>query len=109
MVAIALVAIRNDDPVSPADQPSPTVTVPVTVPPRALFGTPGEQFVPGDLLSSTRSKAPDTADLRHPRRRVDELGDWLIGIDVGGAMTFSRPDRCSSDACHASEGFHPGP
>ena len=31
VVAIALVAIRNDDPVSPADQPSPTVTVPVTV------------------------------------------------------------------------------
>ena len=47
VVAIALVAIRNDDPVSPADQPSPTVTALPSVPPRALFGTPDEQFVPG--------------------------------------------------------------
>ncbi len=31
VVAIAFVAIRNDNPVSPADLPSPTVTVPVTV------------------------------------------------------------------------------
>ena len=52
--AIAVVASRDDD-ATPADQPSPTVTVPPTTPPRALpdgSGTaerlaPGTYFVDG--------------------------------------------------------------
>ena len=46
MVAIVVVATRDDDQ-SPADQPSPTVTVPSTVPPRSLFGSEDEELVPG--------------------------------------------------------------
>lgn len=109
VVAIALVAIRNDDPVSPADQPSPTVTVPVTVPPRALFGTPLEHFVPGTYY------VDEVEGIATPRIFVTlgdgwtNFGDKLIGIDGGGDARFSRADRVYVDACHASEGFHPGP
>lgn len=109
VVAIALVAIRTDDPVSPADQPSPTVTVPVTVPPRALFGTRGEHFVSGTYY------VDEVEGIATPRIFVTlgdgwtNFGDKLIGIDGGGDARFSRADRVYADACHASEGFHPGP
>ena len=43
---IVLVAIRDDD-ATPADQPSPTVTVPPTSPPRALPDPTGERLAPG--------------------------------------------------------------
>ncbi len=109
VVAIALVAIRTDDPVSPADQPSPTVTVPVTVPARALFGTPGEHFVPGTYY------VDEVEGTATPRIFVTlgdgwtNLGDKLFGIDGGGDAMFDRADRVYADACHASEGFHAGP
>ena len=110
IVAIALVVIRKDDPLSPADQPSPTVTVPPTLPPRALFGTPDEQFVPGTYFVDTVEGSPT------PRIFVSlEAGwtntadDWGVGKEGTGFMTFSRPDRVFSDACHSSDGFHPGP
>jgi hypothetical protein len=110
VAAIALVAIRNDDPVSPADQPSPTVTAAPTVPPRALFGTPDERFVPGTYY------VDEVEGTATPRIFVtlgdgwSNVGDkWLIGHDVGGTAAFSRADRVFADACHASEGFHPGP
>ena len=45
VVGVLVVFDRDDAP--PADQPSPTVTVPPTTPPRALFGTPDEQLAPG--------------------------------------------------------------
>jgi hypothetical protein len=109
VVAIALVAIRTDDRVTTSDQPSPTVTVPVTVAPRALFGTPGEEFVPGTYYV-------DEVEGTATRRIFVTLGDgWtnfgdkVIGSDVGGTARFSRADRVYADACHASEGFHPGP
>jgi hypothetical protein len=110
VVAIALVVIRNDDPVSPANQPSPTVTVPATVAPRALFGTQDEQFAPGTYYV-------DEVDGTATPRIFVTLGDgweelidgWSIGKDVAGVMTFSRPDRVFSDACHPDDGLHPGP
>lgn len=109
VVAIALVAIRHDDPVSPADQPSPPVTVPVTVPPRALFGTPGEHFFPGTYY------VDEVEGTAIPRIFVTlgdgwtNFGDKLFGIDGGGDAMFDRADRVYADACHASEGFHPAP
>ena len=110
VAAIALVAIRNDDPASPADQPSPTVTAPPTVPPRALFGTPDEQFVPGTYYVDRVEGVPT------PRIFIT-LGDgwttlgagWSIDGQDLGVITFSRPLRVFADACHSSEGDHPGP
>jgi len=105
VAAIAIVAIHNDDPVSPADQPPPTVTAPPTVPPRALFGTPDEQFVPGTYYLDEVSGFPT------PKISIT-LGDgWSnlrdgVTIDGrGGVMAFSRPDHVPFDACHTSEGW----
>lgn len=104
VVAIAIVTIRNE-PVSPTDQPSPTVTVP----PRALFGTPLEHFVPGTYYID---EVEGTATPRIFVTLGDgwtNFGDKIIGIDGGGDARFGRADRVYADACHASEGFHPGP
>jgi len=110
VVAIALVAIRNDDPASPADQPTPTVTAPPTVPPRALFGAQGEQFVPGTYYVDKVDGVPT------PRIFItlgdgwtNHIDDWAIRAQDLGGVTFSRPDRVFSDACHSNDGFHPGP
>ncbi|HZB42768.1 MAG TPA: hypothetical protein VE487_17475 [Ilumatobacter sp.] len=110
VVAIALVAIYEGDTASPADQPSPTVTAAPSVPPRALFGTPDEQFVPGTYFVD---EVDGTAT---PRIFITLDGAWtnlsdgwsIDGQDLG-VITFSRPDRVFADACHADEGFHPGP
>ena len=48
VAAIAVVATRDDD-ATPADQPSPTVTVPPTSPPRALRDTAGDSHA-GDVF-----------------------------------------------------------
>jgi hypothetical protein len=110
VVAIALVAIRNDDPASPADQPSPTVTVPPTVPPRALFGTQGEQFAPGTYYVDNVEGVPTPRIFITLEDGWTNLGDgWSINNQDLGVITFSRPDRVFADACHASVGFHPGP
>jgi hypothetical protein len=110
VVAIAIVAIRRDDPVSPADQPSPTVTVPATVPPRALFDTVDEQFVPGMYF------VDEVGGSATPRIFVTIGEGWRNSRDDGairnddiGVITFSRPYRVFSDACNPSDGFHPGP
>lgn len=110
VVVIALVAIRNDDPESPADQPSPTVTAAPTVPPRALFGSQGEQFAPGTYY------VDEVDGVSIPRIFITLADGWsnlidgwaIRGLDLGG-ITFSRPDRVFSDACHSNDGFHPGP
>jgi hypothetical protein len=109
IVAIALVAISKDEPARPADQPSPTVTVPATLPRRALFATPDEQLVPGTYFV-------DVVDgFATPRILVTIGAGWTPdsgwGLSKGsvGFMTFSRPDRVFLDACHSSDGFHPGP
>jgi len=120
VVAIALVVTRDGHHGAPADQPSPTVNVPSTTPPRALFGSPqgvalgqGTYFVDevegtptarifvtiGDgwwKLSGVQGLVKQWPSADRPRR------------DVGG-ITFSRPARVFSDACHWSDGYLPGP
>ena len=68
VVAIALVATRDDD-ATPADQPSPTVTVPPTTPPRPLPNAHGRARA-WDVLRRRGRRNTDAADLRHHRRRV---------------------------------------
>jgi hypothetical protein len=110
VVVIALVAIRNDDPVSPAHQPSPTVTVPPTLPPRPLFATMEEQDMqPGTYF------VDEVAGRATPRIFITLGEGWRAGggfvilNDDVGVITFSRPEQVFADACHAGEGFHPGP
>jgi hypothetical protein len=110
VAAIALVAIRNDEPASPADQPAPTVTAPPTVPPRALFGTPEEQFVPGTYyVDEVEGVATPRIFVTLGQGWTNLMDGWSINGQDLGVITFSRPDRVFTNACHASEGFHPGP
>lgn len=125
-VAIVVVATRDDDAV-PADQPVPTVTLPPTAPPRALFATEGERFVPGtyyvdevDGVPTTRIfvtigpgwEFTDTAEPPgEPNTRILSKNGrrGFTPEDDIGFITFSRPARVYLDACHLSDGFHPGP
>ena len=74
ILVIARRATRDDD-AAPADQPSPTATVPPTTPPRPLpKGSGGialgDGARTGDVLRRRGRRDTDAADLRHPRRRV---------------------------------------
>jgi hypothetical protein len=109
VAAIAIVAIRNDDPVSPAEQTSPTVTAPATVPPRALFGTPDEQFVPGTYYLDEVSGVPTPRIFITLGDDWENTGDGFVIAGMPGVIGFSRPDNVWNDACHATEGFQPGP
>ena len=112
VVAVAFVVIRDADEVTPTDEPSTTVTVPPTTPPRALLGaTPGERFVPGTYFVEV--DGTPTA-----RIFVTIGAEWsgtsppMVGVifkEGIGVITFSRPDAVFSDACHWSDGYHPGP
>ena len=121
IVAIALVATRYDD-ATPADQPSPSVTLPPTTAPRALFGTPDEQFVPGTYFVDEVDGTPTArifVTVGTGWTNFDDgagLGKWGPGgrtpestEDDIGRITFSRPDEVYLDACHLDDGFHPGP
>ncbi|MGI9028837.1 MAG: hypothetical protein ACR2HP_02475 [Ilumatobacteraceae bacterium] len=111
VVAIALVVTRDgDDAVAPADEPPPTVSVPPPPPPRALFGQPGERLASGTYFVDEVDGTPT------PRifvtvgtGWVNTRDKWGIGKDDTGFVTFSRPPAVFSDACHSSDGFHPGP
>jgi uncharacterized DUF497 family protein len=108
VVAIAFVAIRNDDPLSPANQPSTTATP--TEPPRALFGTPGEQLVPGTyFVDEVEGVATPRIFITLPAGWTNSDDDWGVGKEGIGFITFSRPDDVFLDACRSSDGFHPGP
>jgi hypothetical protein len=113
VVAIALVAIRRDAPESPADQPSTTVTVPPTTPPQALFGSSDAQLAPGTYVVDKVEETPTTPILVTVGAGWRSFEDWAIdkgeGEGEAQAMTFTRPDRVSLDACHPSDGYHPGP
>jgi len=119
VVAIALVASRDDDS-TPADQPAPSVTVPPTTPPRALFGTPGQLLAPGTYFVEEVDGTPT------PRIFITVGAGWSNFLDEGigkngptpekyspeddvGFITFSRPAKVYVDACDLSEGFYPGP
>ena len=91
--------------------------MPPTTPPRALFGTDGEQFAPGTYFVDEVDGTPT------PRIFVTIGAGWSYFIDEGldknggsgfspeddvGFITFSRPAQVYLDACHLSDGFHPG-
>ena len=109
--AIALVAVRNDDSVSPApaDEPPPTVTVPpTTTPPPALFGTPGAPLTPGTYSVDVVDGVPTTPIHVTVGDGFQVFDDFGLDGNVN-AMTFSRLDRVFLDACHPGEGDSPGP
>ena len=102
VVAIAMVVARH------GDEPSPVVTVAPSPPPAPLFGAAVEEFVPGTYFVDDVEGTPT------PRIFVT-LGDgwgtegaWAFGTDAG-FITFSQPDFVFLDACHWSDGMHPGP
>ncbi len=110
VIAIVLVAVRRDQPVSPADQPASTVTAAPTVPARTLFGIEDEQFAPGLYF------VDNVGGSRTPRIFVAVPAGWRNSRDGGairhdqiGVLTFSRPYRVFADACDATAGYHPGP
>ena len=114
VVAIALVAIRDDDPVSPADEPSTTVTVtvPPTTPPPALFSASRALRAPGTYSIDAVEGTPTPRILVTLGDAWSTFDDWGLtkaGGDRIEAMTFNVPDRVFLDACHPSEGDHPGP
>ena len=125
-VIAIVVMVTHDDAQHPADQPAPTVTVPPTTPPQSLSATPeGEQLVPGtyfvDEVDGTPTQRifvsigagwvdePARADALADSPMLGKHGRRGIGAeDDVGFITFSRPDRVYSDACHLDLGFHPG-
>lgn len=113
VVAIAFVATRDDD-VTPADQPSPTVTVPPTSPPRAL--PTWDRLVAGTYFVDELGGTPAPrilftvgAGWGDATPGSGDIGNRYILNHSIGAVTFSRPDRVFSHACRTSDGFHPGP
>ena len=107
VVAIAFVASRDADDVTPVDEPSTTVTVP-PAPPRALFGTLDVQLPPGTYYVDKVDGTPTTRILVTVGAGWSSDG-WGIYKGDGLWMTFSRPDRVFLDACHPTDGFYPGP
>ena len=94
------------------------MTVPPTTPPRALFGTEGEQLAPGTYFVDEVDGTPTARifvtigagwsnfDRREGLGKCGRSG--FTPEDDVGFITFSRPDRVYLDACHLSDGFHPG-
>ena len=124
-VFVLVVIARNDGP--PADQPSPTVTVPPTAAARRLPTTLDQQIAPGtyyvDEVSGTptpRIFATIGAGWRNrstsPGWELAKGGPWLgaarfdeyLQRDLG-FMSFSNPVAVYADACHWEDGYHPGP
>ena len=85
VVAIAFVAIRDDDPASPADQPSTTVTVPPTLPPQALFGPADAPLAPGTYFLDEVEGTPT------PRILVTIGDGWSTFDDWGLTKDDGRP------------------
>jgi hypothetical protein len=105
VVAIALVATRDADDVTPTDEPS--TSVPPTPLSRALPKSPGELLEPGtyfvDEVDGTPTARISFTIGREWRGSPDHI--WQIAI---GYITFSRADRVFSDACHWNDGYYPG-
>lgn len=108
VVAIAFVARRDVDDVTPVDEPPTTVTVPPP-PPQALFGTLDVQLPPGTYFVDKVDGTPTTRILVTVGAGWSSDGWGIYKGDGGQWMTFSRPDRVFLDACHWSDGFYPGP
>ena len=104
VIAIAFMVTRDTDPVTPADEPSTTVTVPATPFPRAQDnGGHSLRYVPGTYFVDEVSGTPT------PRISFTIGAGWrdmtpgleILQGDIGG-IAFSRADRVFSDACHWS-------
>jgi hypothetical protein len=113
VVAIAVVATHDGE--GPTDEPSPIATVPPTTPPRPLPNTnallaPGTYFV--DEVSGTptpRIFFTIGAGWENMRGAgIAKAGKHGMG-DGPGLINFDRPGAVFSDACHPSDGYHPGP
>jgi methyl acetate hydrolase len=126
VVAVVVLVVFDRDDMRPADQPSPSVTVPPTTPPRARGNIP-HQLAPGTYFVDEVSGTPTPrifATLGAGWRDLSNDEDWDLfkfdaDTDAGapvdesfqyqvGAMTFSNPVAVYSDACHWEGGFHPG-
>ena len=105
VIAIVVVAIRDDEPASPADQPSTGVTVPGTTP-QALFH---RDLAPGTYHLGEVEETPIARILVTVGDGWGTIAPWAITKGVGQMLTFSRPERVFLDACHPFEGDHPGP
>ncbi len=80
VVAVAFVAIRNGDPVSPADQPSPAVMVPVTVP-----------VVDFPILTTTFVSPRNGFSIKHPDRVTLTPAKQMWGLAWGRSFS-EQPD-----------------
>jgi hypothetical protein len=123
VVAIAVVAVQNDDPVSPASQPSSpatlppttatvaatTLTVPPITPPQPLFGATDAPVAPGTYYVDNFDGTPTTRLFVTVGDGWSTFDDWGLSKGDGQAMTFSHPNRVFLDACHPDDGYHPGP
>jgi hypothetical protein len=107
VAAFALVATREDQ-ATPADQPTPTVTVTQ----RAMPNTSRDQLAPGTYFVDEVEGTPT------PRifftigaGWFDPYEDegWAILNQNVGVVAFSRPARVFSEFCRPDDGFHPGP
>ena len=103
VVAIVLVAIRRSDPASPADQPSPTVTVP---PPTTAPATKTIGFVVHNTSIPVTFTAPD--DARTTNSLVLSPTNWTVddgwgahkGADIGMVgLQFAVISNIYADGC----------
>jgi len=121
VVAIVLVATRDEDAVNPADEPSPTVnvTVPPAPPPVALLSRPGGPLEPGSYFVDRIDATPLPriyftigAGWKNDQPKPS-IANWVSNSSYtsGGFIGFSRwlPNPVFSDACHWSDGYYPGP
>ena len=124
VVGVVFVVIRDADDVTPADEPSTTVTVPPTTPPRALLSQPFEPHTTEFIALAPGTYFVDDIDGTPTARILVTIGDGWSNLsynarvlrkigknccDVTGSIAFSRPVRVFSDACHWSDGYYPGP
>jgi hypothetical protein len=111
VVAVAFVVIRDADDVTPTDEPSPTVTVPPTLPPRALPETNLTRLLPGpyfvdhvDGIPTPRIVFTIGADLWDKSNGEEEISMGDLSF-----MALSHPGVVFSDACHWENGYQLGP
>jgi hypothetical protein len=121
VVAAIVVVARRDDAVNPADGSAPSVNVPPTTPPRALFDTEGNRLEPGTYFVDEVDGTPTarifvTIGAGWDYSETHNGDAWTLGMpgehgpgDGSGFIAFSRPARVFSDACHWGDGYHPGP
>ncbi len=117
VVAIVFVASRDVDVVTPADEPSTTVTVPPAPPPIALASAnPFDASVADFIALAPGTYFVDEVDGTPTARIVFTIGagwSYASGESVwqnNGYIFFSRrPGAVFLDACHPSDGYHPGP